>query len=135
VSARLEGGALIVRIGSMRRAFLVGGALGFVAVGALMLAFGSLFVRIVGALSVVTFGTFLVVGLVQIVRGPSQLVLTPEWLRRDTGARGREVRWDEVVRVARVDQDLPQSIVEVCAREPEARETIATEATLRRLQA
>jgi hypothetical protein len=34
VSARLEGGALIVRIGSMRRAFLVGGALGFVEVSA-----------------------------------------------------------------------------------------------------
>jgi hypothetical protein len=40
-----------------------------------------------------------------------------------------------VVRVDRVDRDLLQSIVEVSARESEARETIATEATLRRLQA
>jgi hypothetical protein len=183
MSARLEGGALIVGIGSMRRALLVAGALGFVAVSALMLALGSLLVRIVGVLGVLTFGTFLVVGLVQIARGPSQLVLTPEWLRWDAGGRGREVPWDEVVRVDRwqsngqavlaihvarpetvhrslgsrllaranhklgagdvnvplnhlaVDRDLLHSIVEVCAREPEARETIATEATVRRLQA
>jgi hypothetical protein len=183
VSARLEGGALVVEMGSLRRALLVAGALGFVVVGALMLAFGSLFMQFFGALAVVTFGTFLVVGLVQIARGPSQLVLTPEGLRWDAGARGREVPWDEVVRVDRwqsngqavlaihvarpetvhrslgsrllaranhklgagdvnvplnhlaVDRDLLHSIVEVCAREPAARGTIATDATLRRLQA
>jgi hypothetical protein len=34
-----------------------------------------------------------------------------------------------------VDHDLLQSIVELCAREPDARAAVATEATLRRLQA
>jgi hypothetical protein len=183
VSARLEDGALIVRIGSTRRVLLVAAALGFVAVSALLLAFGSLLVRIVGVLGVITFGTFLVVGLLQIARGPPQLVLTPGWLRWDAGAPGRPVPWDEVVRVDRwqsngqsvlaihvarpeavhrslasrllaranhklgagdvnvplnhlaVDRDLLHSIVELCAREPEARGSLVSEATLRRLQA
>jgi hypothetical protein len=183
VSARLEGGALIVGIGSGRRVLLVAGALGFVLLSALMIAFGSWIAQIAGALGVVTFGTFLVVGVLQIARGPSQLVLTPEWLRWDAGAPGRPIPWDEVVRVDRwqsngqavmaihvarpeavhrslgsrllaranhklgagdvnvplnhlaVDRDLLHSIVDLCAREPEARGSIATEATLRRLQA
>jgi hypothetical protein len=183
VSARLEDGALVVSMGSRRRVLLVAGSLGFVACNVLLLAYGSLIAQVVGVLGIVTFGTFLVAGIVQIARGPSQLVLTPEWLRWDNGARRRAVPWDEVVRVdpwqgngqavlaihvarpeavhrslgsrllARanhklgagdvnvplnhlaVDRDLLQSFVEVCAREPEARETIATEATLRRLQA
>jgi hypothetical protein len=140
-------------------------------------------VRIIGVLGVLTFGTFLVVGLRQVLGGPSQLVLTPEWLRWDAGSPGARVAWDDVVRVGRwesnrqsvltidvahpevvhrgfgarllaranhglgagdvnvplnhlaVDKDLLQSIVEVCAREPEARATVATEATLRRLEA
>ena len=183
MSARLERGELIVTIGSARRALLVAGALGFVVVSVLLIAFGKLIAQIVGVLGVVTFGTFLVVGIVQIVRGPSQLVLTPEWLRWDAGARGRQVPWDEVVRVDRwennrqsvlaihvarpervhrslgsrllaranhavgagdvnvplnhldVDRDLLHSIVEVCAREPEARAAVASEATVRRLEA
>ena len=178
----LRDGALIVRIGSLRRVVLLVGALLFVLVSALLLAFGSVFVRIVGVLGVLTFGTFLVVGLKQVLGGPSQLVLTPEWLRWDAGAPGRPVPWDEVERVDRwvsngqsvlaihvarpeavhrsfgsrllaranhslgagdvnvplthlaVDKDLLQSIVTVCAREPEARATVATEATLRRLE-
>ena len=183
MSARLEGGALIVTIGSARRVLLVVGALGFVVVSALLIAFGSLLARIVGVAGVLTFGTFLVVGVVQIARGPSQLVLTPEWLRWDAGARGRQVPWDEVVRVDRwqhnrqtvlaihvarpeqvhrslgsqllaranhalgagdvnvplnhlaVDGDLLHSIVALCAREPDARASVASEATVRRLQA
>ena len=183
MSARLEGDALIVRIGSARRVLLVIGALGFVVVSALLLAFGSLFVRVIGALGVLTFGTFLVVGLVQIARGPSQLVLTPKALRWDAGAPGRAVPWDEVVRVDRwqsngqsvlaihvarpeavhrtllsrllaranhklgagdvnvplnslaVDRDMLHSVVELCAREPEARASLVTESTVRRLQA
>jgi hypothetical protein len=183
VSARLEDGALIVRVGAVRRALLVAGALGFVLVSGLMVALGSLLLTIVGALGAITFGTFLVVGLVQIARGPSQLVLTPQWLRWDNGARGTAVPWDDVVRVDRwqsnrqavlaihvarpeevhrslgsrllaranrrlgagdvnvplnnlgVDRDLLHSIVELCARQPEPREALVSEATVRRLQA
>jgi hypothetical protein len=183
VSARVEDGALIVRIGSLRRMLVIAGALAFVLVGALMMAFGSVLMAILGVLSVITFGTFLVVGIVQIARGPSQLVLTPEWLRLDAGARGRAIPWHEVLRVDRwesygqsvlaihvarpeavhrspgsrllaranrglgagdvnvplnhlgVDRDLLHSIVELCARRPEARDTIVNEAMVRRLQA
>jgi hypothetical protein len=183
MSARLEDGALIVRVGSPRRVLLVAGSLAFVIASLLLITTGRLIPTLAGVLGVLTFGTFLVVGVVQIARGPSQLVLTPRWLRWDAGNPGREVAWDDVVAVDRwehrrqsvlaihvarpeevhrtfgaqllaranrslgagdvnvplnhlaVDKDLLHSIVELCAREPDARATVATEATLRRLQA
>jgi hypothetical protein len=183
VSARLEDGALVVRIGSARRVVLVLGAVAFVVASLLLIASGRPIPIVAGVLGVLTFGAFAVIGLVQIARGPSQLVLTPRWLRWDAGFTGREVAWEDVVRVDRwqhrgqsvlavhvarpedvhrtfaarllaranrslgagdvnvplnhlaVDKDLLQSIVELCARDPGARAAVATEATVRRLQA
>ena len=183
MSARLEGGALIVRIGSARRALLVLGAAAFVLASLLLVASGRLIPIVAGVLGVLTFGALLIVGLVQIARGPSQLVLTPRSLRWDAGFRGREVAWEDVVRVDRwqygrqsilavhvarpdavhrtfgarllaranhslgagdvnvplnhlsVDMDLLLSIVALCASDPDARAAVATEATVRRLQA
>ena len=183
MSARLEDGALVVRIGSARRVLLLLGAVAFVVASLLLIASGRLVPVVAGVLGVLTFGTFTIVGLVQIARGPSQLVLTPRWLRWDAGFTGREVAWEDVVRVDRwqhrrqsvlaihvarpdevhrtfaaqllaranrsfgagdvnvplnhlsVDKDLLQSIVELCARDPDARAAVATEATVRRLEA
>ena len=173
---RLEDGALVVRVNRARRVLLTVGAVLFAASSGLLLAgAGGTFARLAGALGVLTFGTFAVIGLWQL-RGPFRLVMTPEVLRWDQGAAGAPVDWDDItsvgihaimgarsmtihvdpprggllVRLSRrlgggdvnvplnqlsVDYELLLSIVTVCAREPDARTTIVTEATLRRLQA
>jgi hypothetical protein len=159
----------------VRRVLLVVGAVLFTAVSALLMATGSPFGLLAGALGVVTFGTFTVIGLWQL-RGPTRLVMTGEALRWDQGGPGTPVDWDDITRVGMltisgvpsltidvepprdgllvrmnrklgggdvnvplnqtsVDNELLLSLVTVCAREPEARTTLATEATVRRLQA
>jgi hypothetical protein len=173
--ARLEDGALVVGISRVRRVLLVVGAVLFTAVSALLVATGSPFGLLAGALGVVTFGTFTVIGLWQL-RGPTRLVMTADALRWDQGGQGKPVDWDDVTQVGMltisgvptltihvepprdgllasmnrklgggdvnvplnqtsVDNELLLSLVTVCAREPEARTTLATEATARRLQA
>jgi hypothetical protein len=179
---RLENGALVLQVGRLRQVLIAAGALLFAVVGALMLLTDSVVVQIAGALGVVTFGAFAVIGLWRL-RGPWRLVMTPEALRWDHGAAGPAVAWDEITDVGlivisgsptltidvkrperlrrgvagrslaranhrlgggdvnvplgqiSVDNELLLSLVTVCAREPEARGTILTEATVRRLQA
>ena len=172
--ARLEDGALVVGVSRVRRVLLVVGAVLFTAVSALLVVTGSPFALLAGALGVLTFGTFTVIGLWQL-RGPTRLVMTAEALRWDQGGEGTPVDWDDITRVGilaisgvptltihvepprdgrlarvnrrlgggdvnvplnqtSVDNDLLLSLVTVCAREPEARATLATEATARRLQ-
>jgi hypothetical protein len=180
--ARLEDGALVVRIGRLRRILLVVGALLFTLVSATVTFAGSLFAVLAGVAGVLTFGTFLVVGALQLF-GPSQLVLTPAALRWDHGATGPTIPWDEITQVGlwemhgsnvmavfvsrpealprrfggrmvaranrnlgagdvnvplaqlAVDDDALLALVAGCASTPGARESVATEATLRRLQA
>jgi hypothetical protein len=119
VRPRLDDEALIVRIGSARRVVLVIGAAAFVLASLLLIASGRIGPMVAGVLGVLTFGAFLVVGLVQIARGPSQLVLTPRWLRWDAGSRGREVPWEDVVRVDRWQYGR-QSVLAIHVARPEA---------------
>jgi hypothetical protein len=179
---RLEDGALVVRVQRVRRGLLLLGTVLFTALSAVLLVAPSGFGRIAGGLGVLTFGTFMLVGLWQL-RGPWRLVLTPHVLRWDQGGDGPPVAWEDItgvgklviagsptmtIRVARphelrmgalarwlrrvnrrmgggdvnvplnqlaVDDDLLLSLVTVCAREPQARGTLVSEATVRRLQA
>jgi hypothetical protein len=95
---KLEDGALVIRVARLRRILLVLGALLFTAVSALLQLTGALIAQIAGALGVLTFGTFTVVGLWQL-RGPYRLVVTPQALRWDQGGEGPSVAWDDVKRV------------------------------------
>jgi hypothetical protein len=99
----LERPALVIAVNRLRRVLVVLAAAGFAAVGALIMtaaiAGDSVFGALLGGIVLLTFGTFMLLGLWGL-RGPWRLVLFPTGLRWDAGAPGTLVPWDEIAGVA-----------------------------------